>query len=67
MQKIQDLFMNFLFIMKKLGVWCAIHAYRIIGPIFYDDTDNAARCMRDIPHQIIQPEDNCPPHHFRFQ
>jgi hypothetical protein len=26
-----------------------------------------ATYRRDIPHQIIQLEDNCPPHHLRFQ
>lgn len=28
---------------QKIGVWCAISGYRIIGPIFYDDTINAER------------------------
>jgi hypothetical protein len=33
---------------KKIGVWCAISARRIIGPIFYDDTFNAARYVNNI-------------------
>jgi hypothetical protein len=48
MQKIQDLFMNFLFLTKKIGVWCAISARRITGPIFYDNTVNAAMYKNNI-------------------
>jgi hypothetical protein len=33
---------------KRIGVWCVISASRIIGPIFYDDTVNAARYMNNI-------------------
>jgi hypothetical protein len=33
---------------ERIGVWCAISAYRIIGPIFYDDTVNAARYVNNI-------------------
>jgi hypothetical protein len=33
---------------EAIGVWCAISAHRIIGPIFYDDAVNAARYMNNI-------------------
>lgn len=28
---------------QKIGVWCAVSAYRIIGPIFFDSTINSQR------------------------
>jgi hypothetical protein len=28
---------------EKIGVWCVINAHRMIRPIFYDNTVNAAR------------------------
>jgi hypothetical protein len=33
---------------KRIGVWCAISARRIIGPIIYNDTVNAARYVNNI-------------------
>ena len=33
---------------QKIGVWCAINGYRIIGPIFYDGTINAERYRNNI-------------------
>jgi hypothetical protein len=33
---------------EKIVVWCAIGACRIIGPILYDDTFNAARYVNNI-------------------
>jgi hypothetical protein len=33
---------------ERIGVWCVICAHRIIGPIFYEDTVNAARYMNNI-------------------
>jgi hypothetical protein len=33
---------------QKICVWCAISARRIIGPIFYDNTVNAARYVNNI-------------------
>jgi hypothetical protein len=28
---------------KKVGIWCAVNAHRITGPVFYDDAVNAAK------------------------
>jgi hypothetical protein len=28
---------------ERIGVWCAVSAHKIIGPIFYDDKVNAAK------------------------
>jgi hypothetical protein len=39
--------MNFLFMIKKISVWCAISTRRITGPIFYNNTVNAARYMNN--------------------
>jgi hypothetical protein len=47
MQKIQDLFTNFLFSDEKVGVWGVISAHRIIGPVIY--TVNAARYVNNTP------------------
>jgi hypothetical protein len=33
---------------ERIGVWCAINAHRITGPIFHDDTINAARYVNNI-------------------
>jgi hypothetical protein len=33
---------------EKIGVLCAISAHTIIGPIFYDNTVNAARYVNGI-------------------
>jgi hypothetical protein len=33
---------------ETIGVWYAISAHRITGPIFYDDTVNAARYVNNI-------------------
>jgi hypothetical protein len=33
---------------ERIGVWCAINAHKIIGPIFYDDTVHAARYVNNI-------------------
>jgi hypothetical protein len=33
---------------KKIGVWCAISARRMIGPIFYSDIVNATRYVNSI-------------------
>jgi hypothetical protein len=31
-----------------IGVWCAITASRIVGPIFFENTNNSERCVTDI-------------------
>ena len=33
---------------SKVGVWCAINGYRIIGPFFYEETINSARYISHI-------------------
>jgi hypothetical protein len=33
---------------EKIGVWCAMNARRVIGPIFYDYTFNAVRYVNNI-------------------
>ena len=33
---------------RKVGVWCAVSARRIIGPIFYEQFVNAERYRNDI-------------------
>jgi hypothetical protein len=38
---------------EKIGVWCAISARRIIGPIFYDDTFNSARYMNNVQSPVF--------------
>jgi hypothetical protein len=30
----------------KIGVWCAINAHRIIGPVFFQETINSERYVR---------------------
>ena len=36
---------------QKVGVWCAVIARRVIGPIFFYDTVNSQRYV----HDILQP------------
>ena len=33
---------------ERIGVWCAVNGFRIIGPIFFNNTINAARYRDDI-------------------
>jgi hypothetical protein len=33
---------------EKIGVWCAMSAHTVIGPIFYDHTFNAVRYVNNI-------------------
>jgi hypothetical protein len=33
---------------QKIGVWCAITASRIVGPIYFDNTINSERYVTDI-------------------
>jgi hypothetical protein len=49
--KIYSLFVSFYELPlhdERIGVWCAISTCRIIGPIFYDSTLNAARYVNNI-------------------
>ena len=39
---------------QKIGVWCAVTAERIIGPIFFDDTINSDRYRRNILEPFFQ-------------
>jgi hypothetical protein len=38
----------------KVGVWCAVSAQRVIGPIFFEDTVNSDRYVSDILEPFFQ-------------
>jgi hypothetical protein len=38
----------------KVGVWCALSARRVIGPIFFGDTVNSDRYVSDILEPLFQ-------------
>jgi hypothetical protein len=38
----------------KVGVWCAVSAWRVIGPIFFEDAVNSDRYVSDILEPFFQ-------------
>ena len=54
LQRNPNSFMKRHCMIKKIGVWCAINGYRIIGPIFYDGTINAERYRNNIPAPFFE-------------
>jgi hypothetical protein len=46
--KILTLYSKCHYVVKKMGVWCAISPLQIIGPLFFHETTNSDCCINDI-------------------